>query len=248
MEKNYPTLAIFTPQGEEKTISFAPFYQENPQKTQILIGRLESNDICLPDPDQNISRQHCLIEFQQNTWIIRDKGSANGTFIQRAELDQEIDVRCHEFVPLKENDKILILAHFTPEDRPIFWIMVFHDPGVTQPKKGFQAPYTLEYSLSEQQLKRLNRYETEIINLTKQQSQLLHYMAQRNHENQQKPVLCTYRELIEAIWGDNFGHNSNEINRLIWGIRAKIESDSGEPQFLQSIRGQGYRLHIKIKE
>jgi DNA-binding winged helix-turn-helix (wHTH) protein len=236
---------MVTPEGEIKNIYFADFLQQS-QQNEITIGRLSSNHITLPDPYKNISRQHCTIELKQNTWTIQDSGSANGTFIQRSGLEQEIDVRRHDFVPLKDQDKILILSHITPEECPIFWQLTFFDPGVTKPNEGFEAPYVLEYNLNYRQLKKINRYEQEIINLTKHQSLLIHYMAQRNYENQSQPVLCSYKELIEAIWGDDFGHSRNEITHLIWGIRSKIELDSGEPEFMQSVRGQGYRLHLKV--
>ena len=55
--------------------------------------------------------------------------------------------------------------------------------------------------------------------------------------------VCTYSELIEAIWGDeSFGRTENEINRLAWELRQKIETDQKEPKFLETVRGLGYRL------
>jgi DNA-binding response OmpR family regulator len=59
--------------------------------------------------------------------------------------------------------------------------------------------------------------------------------------------VCGYEELIGAIWEEAFGHVPNEVNRLVWSVREKIERDSGEPQFLKTVRGQGYLLNIKIQ-
>jgi DNA-binding response OmpR family regulator len=71
-------------------------------------------------------------------------------------------------------------------------------------------------------------------------------MAQRNQANNQQPVVCNYQELVEAVWGDPFGHNNNEVTRLVWGIRNKVESDSGESKFIQTVQGRGYLLNIKL--
>jgi DNA-binding response OmpR family regulator len=55
--------------------------------------------------------------------------------------------------------------------------------------------------------------------------------------------MCTYDELIKAIWGEeDFGHTENEINRLVWELRQKVEPDQKEPRFLETVRGLGYRL------
>ena len=67
-------------------------------------------------------------------------------------------------------------------------------------------------------------------------------MDQRNRANGNVPVMCAYEELIAAIWGDEPNHMESEVNHLAYELRQKIELDPGEPQFLQSVRGLGYRL------
>jgi len=37
-------------------------------------------------------------------------------------------------------------------------------------------------------------------------------------------------------------HTEAEINHLIWELRRKIEIDAKDPQFLETVRGLGYRL------
>ena len=238
MEHQDPYFEIASPFGED---SIHVLKGNDP----ITIGRLEENGICLPDPDQNISRYHCLVKLINNHWQLEDPGSANGTYVERIGLEMPIDARCCEGVILKEDDVVLILSHFQ-EEQPIFWRFTFHDPGRTIPKKGYEAPYHLEYDLQNQILVKANRYEQTKIKLTGQEQAVISYMAKCNYEQQVASVVCTYRELMEAIWTDNFGHHANEINRLVWGIRKKIEVDSGEPKFLCSVRGVGYKLKIKI--
>ncbi len=56
--------------------------------------------------------------------------------------------------------------------------------------------------------------------------------------------MCTYDELIEAVWGDEPGHTETEVNHLVWSLRKKIELDK-EPKFLQTVSGLGYRLETQ---
>ncbi len=56
-----------------------------------------------------------------------------------------------------------------------------------------------------------------------------------------KPV-CTYEELLLAIWGEEPNHLESEVNHLIWELRKKLEPDPKEPKFLETVRGLGYRL------
>ena len=70
-------------------------------------------------------------------------------------------------------------------------------------------------------------------------------MDQRNRANGNVPVMCTYEELIAAVWGDEIGHTETEVNHLVWRLRKKIELDPKDPQFLQTVSGLGYRLETQ---
>ncbi len=50
------------------------------------IGRAPNNDWALPDPGRVLSKQHCRITANGETWLITDT-SSNGTFVNGAELD-----------------------------------------------------------------------------------------------------------------------------------------------------------------
>ena len=68
-------------------------------------------------------------------------------------------------------------------------------------------------------------------------------MDQRNKSNNNVPVMCTYEELIDNVWEEySQTHTRNDIIRLIWGLKQKIEPDPKSPQFLQNIKGMGYRF------
>lgn len=45
----------------------------------VRIGRLSSNDICIVE--QHVSREHAVITYKDGVFLIRDAGSANGTYV-----------------------------------------------------------------------------------------------------------------------------------------------------------------------
>ena len=48
--------------------------------------------------------------------------------------------------------------------------------------------------------------------------------------------------LIAAIWGEEALHTEADVNHLIYELRQKLEPNPKEPEFLQTVRGLGYRL------
>jgi pSer/pThr/pTyr-binding forkhead associated (FHA) protein len=212
--------------------------------TEITIGRSPENDIVLADPYQKISRRHCTIEYRQGAWWLVDKGSTNGTFLQRNNTQAAIDVRFERTLPLKDGDVIYILGQFIKPDRYLFVRLTFRDPTQTDQVNKFHVFVDLEYSLSQEKLFGITREVREEIKLSPQERQLIHYMARQKYENNNQPVMCTYEKLIKAVWPEPFGHTKSDINRLIWAIRTKIETDSGEPRFLKIVKGRGYILEI----
>jgi pSer/pThr/pTyr-binding forkhead associated (FHA) protein len=60
------------------------------------IGRTTGNDIIIPD--LTVSRQHALLRFENGHWVVEDKNSANGTFVNGARIRWP--------QPLNEGDQI----------------------------------------------------------------------------------------------------------------------------------------------
>jgi DNA-binding response OmpR family regulator len=67
-------------------------------------------------------------------------------------------------------------------------------------------------------------------------------MDHRNRANGNVPVMCSYEELIEAVWDEHSDRTETDLNHLVWGLRKKIGDNSQEPQFLETVSGLGYRL------
>jgi DNA-binding winged helix-turn-helix (wHTH) protein len=215
----------------------------------IYIGRQSNNHIVLPDPEKKISRHHCSIQYQNNRWWIVDEGSSNGTFLQR-EIDQpEIDVRSEDKIALRSGDYILILGELSPSGQPVFWRLEFIDPGETSQLSSMQTIHSIEYSLNQKTLYRNIARRRDAVSMGEQERFLIDYMSRKNHQNNDQTAICEYDELIQAVWhNDNFARDKRNINHLVWRIRDKIELDSGEPQFLKTVKGRGYSLDIKIVE
>lgn len=248
MHGNYPLLEVRDPEGGEYKLKFEEILKHKDDQSCIVIGRSTENDVVLPDPHRNVSRRHCLIEREGDRWWLIDEGSANGTFVRQGGAGSEIDVRSVETMLLQDGDVILILGKLTASEQPVFWQLRFRDPNVTQQVAGFQSADEFEYCLGQRQLFKIIRQQRVEVKLSPQERNLIHYMAQRCFENQGQPMVCGYEELIQVIWQEPFGHTPNEVNRLSFSLRAKIERDSGEPRFLKTVRGQGYLLDVRVRE
>ena len=249
MHREYPFIRATKPDGAKYDIDFESIIDRQSKEICIYIGRQSNNDVVLSDPQKRISKHHCSIQYQNNRWWIVDKGSSNGTFLQR-EIDQpEIDVRSEDKIALRSGDYILILGELDTLGQPIFWRLEFIDPGETSQVSSMQAVHTIEYSLSQQTLYRNIARRRDSISLSGQQRALIDYMSRINYQNNNQATLCEYDELILAVWNDDcFARNRQHINHLVWQIRDRIELDSGEPQFLKTVTGRGYLIDIKVIE
>ncbi len=57
-------------------------------RSVLTIGRLESNDICLPHG--TVSKEHASIVFEDRHWVVCDIGSTNGTHVNGERVKQSI--------------------------------------------------------------------------------------------------------------------------------------------------------------
>jgi DNA-binding response OmpR family regulator len=76
------------------------------------------------------------------------------------------------------------------------------------------------------------------IRFTRREVDILQYL----HANQVRPV--SREELLTEVWGyaKNLGLETRTIDIHIAKLRRKIEPDPGQPRFLVTVRGAGYRL------
>lgn len=79
-----------------------------------------------------------------------------------------------------------------------------------------------------------SRYE----DLTPIEFRLLHTLMRNVGRTQ------THDMLLNAVWGYEYEGYSNQIAVYMRRLRAKIEPDPGDPVYLLTVRGLGYKFHV----
>lgn len=77
------------------------------------------------------------------------------------------------------------------------------------------------------------------VSLTLKEDQLLSYFLEHTSE------LCTKDALIRAVWPDEVlmeGVRDDRLAQLVKRLREKIELDPGDPGYILTVHGQGYRF------
>jgi pSer/pThr/pTyr-binding forkhead associated (FHA) protein len=70
--------------------------QEYPLDKKVMtIGRVPESNICFPE-DKLVSRTHATIRYENGGYMIRDEGSANGTFVNSQEMPKMSDQPLHD--------------------------------------------------------------------------------------------------------------------------------------------------------
>jgi hypothetical protein len=232
----FPYFQVVGPNGENFRVEM--------KTDRITIGRYqEFNDIGLnPDPQKLVTRNvHCSVEHNRLGWWVVDN-SVNRTFVRREKETEMVVV--HARAMLQEGDCICILGKKLGDDRSVFWELTFHDPQGTTPNTSDELwEHALEYDWIQARLYRIEgRMRREISPFRPQEHKLIRYMDSRNRANGDIPVMCTYEELIKAVWGDEPQHTDSEVSHLVWTLRRKVEVDYKNPRYLKSVSGLGYRL------
>ena len=209
---------------------------------RVTVGRLaDVNDVALePDPELLVTRSaHCTFEREEQRWLIVDGGSVNGTFVQRdGELRQVADR-----MPLRSGDVVCVLASLSEAGDKRYFELAFHEAQDSQatravPLAGRGA--CLSYEPDEARLLLVRGGERHEIQLRPQGHLLVRYMAARNAEAG-SPALCMHDELMHAVWGTEPMHSREELAKLFWELRRKLEP-FGAAELIESERRRGYRL------
>jgi DNA-binding winged helix-turn-helix (wHTH) protein len=206
---------------------------------RVTVGRLpEVNDIALePDPEHLVTRaEHCAFERAGSTWSIVDGGSVNGTFVRRGDELQRVEGRR----PLRNGDVVCVLASISHQGDREYFELAYEAAADSQATKAVvdQQPSQecLSYDKEEARLVLVSGGERHEIEIRAQGHKLVRYMAERS------PALCTHDELMEAVWGDEPMHSREELAKLIWELRKKLEPFGAE-DLVENERRRGYRLH-----
>lgn len=74
------------------------------------------------------------------------------------------------------------------------------------------------------------------VSLTPTEFQLLRTLA----ENAGR--ILSHEQLLSQVWGPEYVGETGYVKRYIWYLRQKIEDDPGDPQYILTERGFGYKL------
>jgi Transcriptional regulatory protein, C terminal/FHA domain len=210
---------------------------------RVSVGRLpEANDIALePDPQLLVTRAaHCTFEREGSHWAVIDGGSVNGTFLKR---DRELQ-RVENCAALHEGDVVCVLGSVDESGERRYFELVFHASADSQGTRAVplmaQSEDCLSYDADEARLVLVHGGERHELEIRAQAHKLVRYMAERN-EAAGAPALCTHAELMHAVWGDEPMHSREELAKLVWELRKKLEPFGAE-HLIENVRRLGYRM------
>lgn len=208
------------------------------------VGRLpDVNDIALqPDPEKLVSRAgHCAIERDGRAWFVVDGGSVNGTFLRRAGDVRRVTGRA----ALHDGDVVCVLAAVDASGGRRFFELALHAATDSQATQAAPLPdepgdACLRYDSGEARLILITDGGPQELPIRAQAHKLVRYMAERNAAAG-TPALCTHDELMHAVWADEPMHSREELAKLIWELRKKLEP-FGLEHLIENERRLGYRL------
>jgi sigma-B regulation protein RsbU (phosphoserine phosphatase) len=86
---------------------FSPFRQQL-QGTAVSIGR--ASDCSIPVKDRYLSRKHAEIVAERGSWILKDCGSANGTYLNGSRVDRDHPLRTGDRIRLGDTEIVFETA------------------------------------------------------------------------------------------------------------------------------------------
>jgi len=84
--------------------------------------------------------------------------------------------------------------------------------------------------------KRVIELKGKTVRLTPKEFELLYYLV----ANQGKPL--PHRRLLQAVWGPDYGQETEYLRVFINQLRKKIEPDPKHPQYIHTEPWVGYRF------
>lgn len=63
---------------------------------------------------------------------------------------------------------------------------------------------------------------------------------------QHQGKILTKQKIYEAVWGEPYVYDDNNIMAIISRLRKKIEENPGSPRYIQTVKGIGYRFSREV--
>lgn len=227
-----PSVAVLSPDGEEVlTVDL--------DGELLTIGREPRNDVVLePDPEQLVSREHCVIERVGQRWCVRDLDSRNHVYIERAGQRARVDQ-----AELLHGDTVCVKADAETAEAPRHWRLVFSDPGQTQ----FAQPVTwLQYYPEAGTVWVLGGLQLpHRVDAPPKARRMLLFMLSRYRELEEPSdgVVVSLAELKSILWPEDTDPQlraDSAVANVAWELRPALGDE--DQRLLQTVRDEGYRL------
>jgi pSer/pThr/pTyr-binding forkhead associated (FHA) protein len=174
------------------------------------IGRAVENDIVITS--KRASREHARIYREGRKWILGDRNSANGTYLNDERVLTPVDLRDGDSISIGDVQ------------------LKFHDPDTTVRDDPFPV---LDVDVSAGVV----RVDRKVITLSPKEFTLLAYLSEHRGQVCSKDDISSavWPEYHEPVY-------DYQIENLVRRLRTKIEIDPANPQLLLTVRGLGYKL------
>jgi len=187
----------------------------------LLIGRSRDCDLILED--DYVSRRHARIESRNGKFLIVDENSRNGTVVR----GQRIRAPCE----LRHDDEIRIGGTV------LFFLISDPEEATTQrlePLSDAQIACPIQVDTQSWDV----RIEGKKLDgkLSVLEFKLLAHLYRK------AGAVCSRDELGSELWGEG-AYTFEMLHQLVHRLKRRIEPDPGNPRFILSIPGVGYRLH-----
>ena len=58
--------------------------------------------------------------------------------------------------------------------------------------------------------------------------------------------ILTKQQIYEEVWGEPYVYDDSNIMAVISRLRKKLEADPGNPKYIQTVKGIGYRFNKEV--
>jgi DNA-binding winged helix-turn-helix (wHTH) protein len=189
------------------------------------IGRSVSCNIVISQ--STVSRLHARIELQHDRYVLFDAGSANGTFVNGARIEQGRQLSTNDEIWLGSPD--VTLSFSDPEET----VGVVHTSGAPPLSIDEEARIVQVYGVP--------------VQLTTLEYELLDFLACQARR------VCTREECFQAVWHQPYDHLTCEyalnacVARLRRNLRAAAEQIGQPTPEITTIKRIGFRLDSEVR-
>ena len=184
-------------------------------RSSMTLGRGPESDLVLTNP--RVSRRHAQLTWDGEHFVIQDLGSKNGTCVNGDLIAAP--------TPIGDGDTLELA-----DCRLQFQTSAPTVTAILAPRTG-----ALSLDLATHEV----RVRGELVALTPKEYRLLTLLHRR------AGVVVTHEEIAAEVWPELGGAPTEEsLAQLVARLRRKVGEEPGDPRYVLTVRGFGYRLNL----